>query len=87
MTEIPTWEGFMIPLLTVMNDGVVRGRRELNVSTADVVGLTEEQRKVTMSSGQFLYPNRIGWGLSYLTNVGALERPRRGQYQITDAGR
>ena len=87
MTERPTWEGFMIPLLTVMNDGVVRGRRELNVATADVVGLTEEQRKVTMSSGQFLYPNRIGWGLSYLTNVGALERPRRGQYQITDAGR
>lgn len=87
MTEMPTWEGFMIPLLTVMNDGVVRGRRELNVATADVVGLTEEQRKVTMSSGQLLYPNRIGWGLSYLTNVGALERPRRGQYQITDAGR
>jgi restriction system protein len=40
----------------------------------------------TLSAGQPKFANRIGWGLSFMTNVGALDRPRRGHYQITDAG-
>ena len=34
-----------------------------------------------------MYTNRIGWGLSFLYNVGALERPKRGDYVKIDAGR
>lgn len=34
-----------------------------------------------------MYANRIGWGLSFLVNVGALDRPKRGHYVLTDAGR
>ena len=41
-----------------------------------------------LPSGSALkYENRIGWGVSFLTNVGALRRPKRGHYQITDAGK
>jgi restriction system protein len=43
--------------------------------------------KETLASGQPTFENRIGWGLSFLTNVGALARPSRGNYKITDAGR
>jgi restriction system protein len=39
------------------------------------------------SGGQLKYQNRIGWAVSFLTNVGAIDRPKRGHYQITDAGR
>lgn len=87
MTDMPTWEEFMIPTLRVLNDGIVRTRRELCLLVAQDVRLTDDQMKEALSSGQFLYENRIGWGLSFLTNVGALVRPSRGIYTITDAGR
>lgn len=39
------------------------------------------------SGAQNKYENRIGWGVSFLTNVGALDRPKRGHYVITEAGK
>ena len=87
MTDIPTWEGFMVPTLRVLSDGVVRTRRELRPLVGRECGLTDAQMQETLASGQPTYENRIGWGLSFLTNVGALTRPSRGHYTITDAGR
>ncbi|ROZ63938.1 restriction endonuclease [Kocuria soli] len=88
MTDMPNWEGFMIPTLRVMSDGAVRHWREFQPMTADEVGLTDGQRREMLPSGSGeRYKNRIGWGVSFLTNVGALTRPKRGHYQITDAGK
>ncbi|WP_396659284.1 restriction endonuclease [Microbacterium sp.] len=87
MSEMPNWEGFMIPTLRVLSDGVTRHWREFQPLVADEVGLTDEQKAERLSSGGLKYENRIGWGVSFLTNVGALTRPSRGHYQITDAGR
>lgn len=85
---MPNWEGFMIPTLQVMSDGVVRHWREFQPLVADQMGLTQEQRQEMVPSGtQNKYENRIGWGVSFLTNVGALERPKRGHYAITEAGK
>lgn len=88
MGEMPNWEGFMIPTLRVLSDGVTRHWREFQPLVADEAGLTEEQKSEMLASGRRLkYEDRIGWGVSFLTNVGALTRPSRGHYQITDAGR
>ncbi|MGO1739617.1 MAG: restriction endonuclease [Actinomycetaceae bacterium] len=88
MTDMPNWEGFMIPTLKVMSDGIIRHWREFQPLVADQAQLTDEQRKEMLPSGSALkYENRIGWGVSFLTNVGALRRPKRGHYQITDAGK
>lgn len=87
MTEMPTWEGFMVPVLTALSDGAVRSRGEVGELAAGVVGLDEDQRKIMLSSGQPMYVNRVGWALSQLTRVQALARPSRGNYAITDAGR
>lgn len=88
MTEMPTWEGFMIPTLRVLSDGVERHWRDFQPLVGDEVGLTPEQRDEMLKSGrQPLFHNRIGWAVSFLTNVGALDRPKRGHYRITDAGR
>ncbi|GAA3567426.1 restriction endonuclease [Microlunatus spumicola] len=86
-SNMPTWEAFMAPTLRVLHDGIVRTRREIRPLVASESGLSEAQKAVTLSSGQPTFENRIGWGLSFLTNVGALERPSRGNYVITDAGR
>lgn len=88
MADMPNWEGFMVPTLKVMSDGVVRHWREFQPIVADQAQLTDEQKMEMLPSGsQLKYENRIGWGVSFLTNVGALTRPKRGHYQITDAGR
>lgn len=88
LTEMPTWEGFMIPTLRVLSDGETRHWRDFQPQVADDVELTEQQRaELLPSGGQLKYQNRIGWGVSFLTNVGALDRPKRGHYRITDAGR
>ncbi|MDR0959113.1 MAG: restriction endonuclease [Propionibacteriaceae bacterium] len=84
---MPTWEEFIIPTLRVMSDGVVRNRRDLCPLVAEAVGIDDDQMRITLSSGQRLYENRIGWGLSLMANVGGLERPSRGHYQITEAGK
>ena len=87
MSEMPTWEEFMIPTLRALSDGIERHWREFQPLVADEVGLTREQKTEMLSSGsQLKYQNRIGWGVSFLTNVGALARPKRGHYQITNAG-
>ena len=87
MTDIPNWEAFMIPTLRVLSDGATRTRRELGPLVAQSMKLTSDQVKETLSSGQFTYKNRMGWGLSFLTNVGALDRPKYGSYVITEPGR
>jgi restriction system protein len=88
MTDMPTWEGFMIPTLRALSDGVTRHWREFQPLAAAEAGLTEEQKTQMLPSGSTpTYLNRIGWAVSFLTNVGALERPKRGHYRITAAGK
>ncbi len=84
---IPTWDAFMAPVLRVMTDGAVRKRRELYTMVADAELLGDEDRAETLQSGQLKFENRIGWATSYLNRVGALDRPARGQYAITEVGR
>lgn len=86
-TELPTWEGFLIYALRALADGQVRNRREIRSAAAREAKLTDAERALTLASGQLTFENRVGWALSYLTNVGALARPRRGHYEITPAGR
>jgi len=88
MTDMPSWEGFMIPTLRVLSDGIERHWRDFQPMVAKEARLTEQQQTQMLPSGKGLtFHNRIGWGVSFLTNVGALQRPKRGHYQITDAGR
>jgi len=72
MGEMPTWEEFISPTLRAMADGATRNRRELHPAVADEVQLSADQRAITVASGQLLYANRIGWGLSLLAKTGAL---------------
>ena len=76
MSEMPTWEAFMTPTLRVLSDGIVRTRRDIPPLVGRESGLTEGQMKEHSASGQPTYENRVGWGLSFLTNVGALTRPK-----------
>ncbi|MEZ4531034.1 MAG: restriction endonuclease [Thermomicrobiales bacterium] len=87
MTVMPTWDGFNVSVLRYLSDGAVRGLSDIRQAVADSAGLTVEQRAEQLPSGQPKADNRIGWAVSYLTRVGAIERPARARYQITTVGR
>lgn len=40
-----------------------------------------------LASGQAKYENRIGWAMSHLTKAKAIDKPRRGDYRISNLGR
>ncbi|CAN5214674.1 restriction endonuclease [soil metagenome] len=86
MVDMPTWDQLMAPMLRVLSDGQVRRLRELRDRVASEA-LTAEQLTETLPSGDSKSDNRIGWAASYFSRVGAIERPARGQYVITDLGR
>lgn len=87
MNPVPTWDQYMAPSLKVLSDGEVHRARDVCDAAADLMGVSPEERLQTIPSGQLRFRNRGTWALSYLTRAGAADRPVRGQYRITDAGR
>jgi restriction system protein len=83
---LPSWEGFMVPLLQALSDGKQRTRRETFASAA-MMHLGPDQLSQVLKSGQSTADNRAGWAISILTRAEAVARPRRGEYVITDVGR
>lgn len=83
----PTWDQYMIPSLRVLTDGEVRRTREIVTAAAELLDVTAEERAILIPSGQEQWVNRGNWALSYLARAGAVERPRRGRYRITEIGR
>ena len=83
----PTWDQYMIPALHVLVDGQMRRTREIVDRAADLLQLSEIDRAVLIPSGQEQWKNRGNWALSYLARAGAVERPSRGRYVITEVGR
>lgn len=86
MVGLPTWDQFMIPMLNLLADGRQRRLREMVSSLADEV-LTPDQLAERLPSGNAKADNRIGWAASYLSRVGAIDRPSRGEYVIAELGR
>ncbi|MDN6425083.1 MAG: winged helix-turn-helix domain-containing protein, partial [Bifidobacterium crudilactis] len=84
---MPTYEGFMVPVLQLLADGTSQKLRDLTDLVADAVGLTEAEQTELYDSGQVVYRNRIGWAASYLNTYGMVTKPNRGVYVITAAGR
>jgi len=77
----------MLPSLQYLSDGEIHRTREIVVAAGDILGLTDEERRIVIPSGQEQWVNRGNWALSYLARAGATERPSRGRHQITDVGR
>ncbi|MEX1909444.1 restriction endonuclease [Janibacter sp. Y6] len=85
MVAMPAWDHFMVPMLDLLSDGQARPLREIRDRLMEST-LTDDQGAERLPSGQPKADNRIGWAASYLSRVGAVERPTRGQYTISDVG-
>ena len=84
---MPVSTGFLKPVLEVMANGKAWKRRELLKAVCDHVGLSDEQRMETLSSGESRAENRVGWAVSALYKAELIAKPQRATYQLNDAGR
>ncbi len=86
---VPTYDQFIDPLLKVLSDHPqgVKASEAFELA-ADRVGLTAADRQQILPSGlQHVYKNRIGWAHDRLKRAGYSSSPRKGFWQITNAGR
>lgn len=86
-TEVPIWPALIVPVLRALEDGRTLHRKDLFHQAADKAGLSESARLETLNSGGLRYEQRMGWVLSHLTRANWIDRPTKGHYCITDAGR
>ncbi len=85
---IPDYQTIMLSLLKLANDGQEHFLRDAVEVLADEFGLTEEERKDLLPSGQqAVFFNRVGWARTYLKQAGLLETTKRAYFRITDRGR
>ncbi len=85
---IPDYQTVMLPLLKLASDGQEHFFRDSVETLAEEFGLSEEERKELLPSGQqALFVNRVGWARTHLKQAGLLETTRRAYFRITERGR
>jgi restriction system protein len=87
VTEVPIWPALIVPVLRALEDGRTLHRKDLFHEAANRAGLSESARLETLNSGGLRYEQRMGWVLSHVTRANWIERPTKGHYCVTDAGR
>ena len=86
--SIPSYQDFMLPLLTALADGTDRRSAEVDGLLADRLNLTPDEQATKLPSGvQTIWTNRTGWARTYLKKAGLIASPRRGVIAITEDGR
>lgn len=84
---IPDYQTIMLPLLEFAGDKKEHHIREAIDYLAEKFGLTAEERKMLLPSGQEpIFDNRVRWAKTYLLKAGLLYSPKRGYFKITEKG-
>lgn len=84
---VPTYDQFIEPIfryLAINADGAPA--RVVHEAAADTLGLTLEQRQITLNSGQAVYKNRAGWAYDRLKRAGFSDDVKRGHWKLNDNG-
>lgn len=84
---VPIWPELVVPTLQVLADGQSRERREVFDAVAAHAQVSDAARAETLKSGGTRFEQRVGWVLSHLGKARWVDRPERGHYVISDAGR
>ena len=85
---IPDYQECMLSLHEVLADGKDYPLRAVTTALADRFGLTDEERKEQLPSGQqSVIANRVAWSKTYLKKAGLVVQPNRGVVRLSDEGR
>ncbi|MDY0165021.1 MAG: winged helix-turn-helix domain-containing protein [Thermoguttaceae bacterium] len=84
---IPDFQSVMLPLLRFCGDGHEHTNQEALDAIALEFGLTEEEQKELLPSGQqSVINNRVAWAKAHMKMARLLEHTRRGVFRITPRG-
>ena len=82
---IPKFDQIRIQALKILKSGIVMRTKDFRVPLAKHFHLTDEDMNTWYPSGNGeIFLDRISWALSYLFIAGLVERPKRGDYKISD---
>jgi len=85
---LPDFQSFLLPALRAFADGKPHGLKEAREQVSQQLQLDPESRAILLPDGHTpVYVSRTDWAITYLHRAGALARPERGVYQITERGR
>jgi len=85
---LPDFQSFLLPALRVFADGKPHGLKEAREQVSQQLQLDPDSRALLVADGRTpVYVSRTDWAITYLHRAGALARPERGVYQITERGR
>lgn len=84
---IPQFEQIRIQALKILKSGAVMRAKDFRVPLAEHFHLTDDEMNAWYPSGNGeIFLDRISWALSYLFIAGLVEKPKRGDYIISDKG-
>lgn len=84
---IPQFDEIRIQVLKILRDGAVMRARDLRIPLGKHFNLTDEEMNMWYPSGNGeIFLDRISWALSYLFIAGLVEKPKRGDYRISEKG-
>lgn len=84
---IPQFDDIRIQVLKILSTGVVMRAKDLRIPLAKHFHLNDEDMNAWYPSGNGeIFLDRISWALSYLFIAGLVEKPKRGDYKISDKG-
>ena len=87
--DLPRYDEFMLPVLEALKGlGGSARRDEIVSAVAGRAELSDEQLEIRYeTTGVSVAADRIGWALTYLKKIGAVDNSRRGVWALTDGGR
>ena len=84
---IPQFEDIRIQTLKVLSNRKTMRAKEMRIPLAEYFKLTEEEMNEWYPSGNGeIFLDRIHWALSYLFISELVEKPKRGDYKISEKG-
>ncbi len=83
---VPKYYEFHKPILEFLGDGQERTNQEIRAEMVHKFHLSDEDAALTLTSGQPVLNNRIGWATTYLKKAELIKNTARGVFMITDDG-
>lgn len=86
--SVPNFQELMLPLLQLAADGGVHTQVEAVQTLADLLELSDDDRKEVLPSGrQTRFANRVQWARAHLKAAGLVESVGRGEFRLTTEGK
>ena len=83
---VPDFQSLMLPILKALSGSAETPIAEVRARVADAEGLTADDLRELLSSGQSVFTNRTSWAVVHMVIAGLVERLRRGVYRLTTEG-